>query len=88
MSGNNSAPAVLPPAFRVLFGIVAIGLLLENAPWQKDTWLSIALGIVAPIMFGLMALGDHKETLFRNLVTGTALVYLALLAVKLLGVAV
>ena len=63
-------------------------MLIENAPWQRDSWLSIALGIVAPIIFGLMALGDHKDTLFRNLVTGTAVVYLALLAVKLLGLAV
>ena len=63
-------------------------MLLENAPWQKDNWLSIALGIVGPIMFGLMTLGDHKDTLLRNLVIGTALVYLALLAVKLLGLTV
>jgi len=87
MSVNHNTPSSLPLGFRVLFGLAAIGMLLESAPWLQANLLQIALNIIGPVTFGLMALIDLRNNSFRNLAYGAAIVYIALVIVKQLGLA-
>lgn len=87
MSNDIQIKHTLPTSLRALLGFTAIATLFANAPWHQSSAFLIAIGYVGPLTWGLIALFGNKTGIPRHITAAFAVVYLVLVACKLLGIA-
>jgi hypothetical protein len=75
------------PGLRLVFGIVAIGKFLDDAPWEEPDLLQLVTSCAGSLLFGLLAIFGNKPGWSRTLTMAVAIVYAVLVFGRLFGFA-
>lgn len=83
---NISALPLTPkPALRVLWGVAAIGMLFERAPWNQPGSLAAADGYLGFLAFGLWAATGAESAWSRKALMAVTVAWLAVMACRFAG---
>ena len=73
-------------ALRVLWGIAAIGMLLERAPWTQHAMSAAADGYLGCVALGLWSVTGADSSWSRKALVCVVVAWLAVMACRLSGV--
>ena len=83
-AGSNQQ---LSLGLRLIFGLIAVGKLIDDAPWDQTDLLQVVTSCAGSMMFGLMAIFGNKPGWSRTLTMAVAIVYAVLVFGRLFGFA-
>jgi hypothetical protein len=76
-----------PRNMRILFGFLAVVNLLSYEPWSQSSTLKMAIGYTLSLMWALMAVNGNKPGWTKTLALAVGITAIALIALRLVGVA-
>jgi hypothetical protein len=76
-----------PQNMRILFGFLAVVNLLSYEPWSQTSALKMAIGYTLSLMWALMAINGNKPGWTKTLTLAVGITAIALIALRLAGVA-
>jgi hypothetical protein len=83
-AGSNQQ---FPPGLRLVFGLVAIGKFMDDAPWSQPDPLRVATSCTGALLFGLLAIFGNKPGWSRTVTMAVAIVYAVLVFGRLFNFA-
>jgi hypothetical protein len=83
-AGSNQQ---FPLGLRLVFGLVAIGKFMDDAPWSQPDPLRVATSCTGALLFGLLAIFGNKPGWSRTVTMAVAIVYAVLVFGRLFNFA-
>jgi hypothetical protein len=87
MSTRTRSNQQFPPGLRLVFGLVAIGKFVDDAPWAQPDRLQLVTSCAGALLFGLLAVFGNQPGWSRTLTMAVAVIYAVLVFGRLFGFA-